>query len=174
MSRELVRERIAAQRAWLRAELARSIQRRTAARAGSVGAAPARAASRGYRSRVDPESEPGGPAPSVLERLRGRFGDLAVPRVSTATGEEDPQAGATESGVLSRLGKRAVPATRFRVDGEIARGGMGAILAEDGRGEERSSTSAWPRRAWAGWRRRASASRTRWADSRRRSATITR
>jgi len=75
------------------------------------------------------------PPPSLAERLRRRFGSEVDPRIDlgqesapapTAPGS---QAFATSSSAtLSRLSTRQGSMGRYRLQGEIARGGMGAIL----------------------------------------------
>lgn len=79
-------------------------------------------------------------SPSLAARLRERFGHDLDPRVDLASGPRAPassparpttkapsSAGGTGE-VLHRLGERAGASSRYRIDGEIARGGMGAIL----------------------------------------------
>ena len=79
-------------------------------------------------------------SPSLAARLRERFGQDLDPRVDLASGPRAPastparpttkppsSAGGTGE-VLHRLGERAGASSRYRIDGEIARGGMGAIL----------------------------------------------
>ncbi len=69
---------------------------------------------------------------SLIARLRRELGKDIDPGVSLAgdpeedSGEEAPSRGT--SGVLGRIETHSKLATRYRLDGEIARGGMGAIL----------------------------------------------
>ena len=89
-------------------------------------------------------NEPPGPDPdasrSLAARLRDRYGCDLDPRIDLASqprpGQQPPASSPTQtpssSGgtglVLHRLGERSGAASRYRVAGEIARGGMGAIL----------------------------------------------
>jgi len=72
---------------------------------------------------------------SLVERLRDQFGAEVDPGISLAPASKFKELEPTgdgqrmhSSGVLSRLESRGSLATRYRLDGEIARGGMGAIL----------------------------------------------
>ncbi len=67
-------------------------------------------------------------SPSILERLKGRLGPERVPRITLDAGAGDAAQPDSPPSVLKRLESRLTPSTRFRVEGEIARGGMGAIL----------------------------------------------
>ena len=80
-----------------------------------------------------------GPEPSdrvsLVERLREQFGSEIDPGISLEPSTKLPEVALgvsgdalPSSGVLSRLESRGSLATRYRLDGEIARGGMGAIL----------------------------------------------
>lgn len=75
----------------------------------------------------------------LAERLRQKYGSEIDPKISLdreptggATAPLEPvgpdRSGGASSGVLKRLGTRGPLDTRYRVDREIARGGMGAIL----------------------------------------------
>ena len=74
-------------------------------------------------------------SPSIAARLRERYGAEVDPAVELNPDDERTR-GATEpgprsaitGGVLARLGSRGQGASRYSVRGEIARGGMGAIL----------------------------------------------
>ncbi len=75
------------------------------------------------------------PPPSLAERLRRRFGPEVDPRIdlgqesSPAPAAPGSQAFATSSSAtLNRLSTRGTSTGRYRLHGEIARGGMGAIL----------------------------------------------
>jgi formylglycine-generating enzyme required for sulfatase activity/serine/threonine protein kinase len=63
---------------------------------------------------------------SLGERLRERFGPAADPGVSLQ-GVAEPAAGFT-SAVIERLAGRTRTFARYQIEGEVARGGMGAIL----------------------------------------------
>ncbi len=75
------------------------------------------------------------PQPSLAARLRERYGTDVDPRVeldSESAKIEEARAraapSAPASSVIGRLSTRGPVATRYRMQGEIARGGMGAIL----------------------------------------------
>jgi serine/threonine protein kinase len=72
------------------------------------------------------------PDRTIVARLREKFGDEVDPEVTLAEGSDRPAEPSAEdeqgSGIMSRLGERSTPSTRYRIEGEIARGGMGAIL----------------------------------------------
>jgi serine/threonine protein kinase len=77
----------------------------------------------------DPDATPGSDL-SFAARLARRFGAGVDPRIDLGS---DAQAAAAGDGdhppsTLERLGSRGAAATRYRVQREIARGGMGAIL----------------------------------------------
>ncbi|MEM9381110.1 MAG: serine/threonine-protein kinase [Planctomycetota bacterium] len=79
-----------------------------------------------------PDDPPSDSERSLRSRLQHLVGSDVDPEVSlpaepSATGD---RAGtdAPSSGVLERLGAHASDTTRYRIDGEVARGGMGAIL----------------------------------------------
>jgi serine/threonine-protein kinase len=67
---------------------------------------------------------------NLAERLRLRFGDTVDPRIELPpTIQAASSAGSsTSSAVLRRLQARGPLSSRYRLDGELARGGMGAIL----------------------------------------------
>ncbi len=64
---------------------------------------------------------------SFAERLKARYGDGVDPQVDL---DDDAvsQGGGLSSEVLERLSDRGPASMRYRLQGEIARGGMGAIL----------------------------------------------
>jgi formylglycine-generating enzyme required for sulfatase activity/serine/threonine protein kinase len=74
--------------------------------------------------------DPGQPAkqPSVAERLRAKFGPGVNPTISLEVAEEPSKTSRPPSGILERLGAHGLKESRYRLRGEIARGGMGAIL----------------------------------------------
>jgi serine/threonine protein kinase/formylglycine-generating enzyme required for sulfatase activity len=66
------------------------------------------------------------PEGSLSQRLRQRFGGDVDPKVELpdeAAGSGDPP-----SDVMSRLAERGPASTRYRLRGEVAQGGMGAVL----------------------------------------------
>ncbi len=79
-------------------------------------------------------------SPSLAARLRARYGQDLDPRVDLASGPrgaspsperpttKPPSSAGGTGEVLHRLGERAGASSRYRIEGEIARGGMGAIL----------------------------------------------
>ncbi|MFT5285017.1 MAG: serine/threonine protein kinase/Tfp pilus assembly protein PilF [Planctomycetota bacterium] len=76
-----------------------------------------------------------GSSVSLVDRLRKQFGSDVDPEItlgSPSSGEHPTlgpeRSGGASSGVLSRLGSRPALTTRYHLEGEIARGGMGAIL----------------------------------------------
>ncbi|MBI5364725.1 MAG: serine/threonine protein kinase [Planctomycetes bacterium] len=79
---------------------------------------------------------PSGPKPpaSIAARLKQRFGADVDPEIELvkepeARGDRSTSSrSAPASTVLDRLGERGSMATRYKLRGEIARGGMGAIL----------------------------------------------
>ena len=87
---------------------------------------------------------PATPAPdpaashSLAAKLRARYGCDLDPRIDLAaeprpaalspSSERSPTGAGATSEVLHRLGERSAAASRYRLAGEIARGGMGAIL----------------------------------------------
>ena len=80
-------------------------------------------------------NEPSDPtvAPSVAERLRRIHGAEVDPRVDLESSGRTEVRGSEprrpqSSALLQRLGTRSVASSRYRLHGEIARGGMGAIL----------------------------------------------
>ncbi|MFO1031178.1 MAG: tetratricopeptide repeat protein [Planctomycetota bacterium] len=91
-------------------------------------------------------NEPAGPDPdasrSLAARLRDRYGCDLDPRIdlgsqprpgtptpaSSSSSSKPPSSSGGTDEVLHRLGERSGAASRYRVAGEIARGGMGAIL----------------------------------------------
>ena len=89
-------------------------------------------------------SPPDPGTPSLAARLRARYGQDVDPRVELASGprpatpalpppgskpaSKPPSSAGGTGEVLHRLGERAGASSRYRIDGEIARGGMGAIL----------------------------------------------
>jgi formylglycine-generating enzyme required for sulfatase activity/serine/threonine protein kinase len=81
-----------------------------------------------------PQPEPG--AERVVKRLLREFGEEVDPRVSLGESETEPEpraAGAPSSGgeqsdMLERLEAHGIRGGRYKVTGEVARGGMGVIL----------------------------------------------
>jgi WD40 repeat protein/serine/threonine protein kinase len=69
----------------------------------------------------------GGSARSLAERLRQRYGNVD-PGLSIDRPPSPARPASTGSGTLERLEAHAPRATRYQTRGEIARGGMGAIL----------------------------------------------
>src|SRR6185436_16889242 len=65
-----------------------------------------------------------GNSPSFAERLRERYGESADPRVTLA--EAAPDSVAAE--LLTRLSGRSEVNGRYRLKGELARGGQGAVM----------------------------------------------
>jgi len=67
---------------------------------------------------------------SLINRLRAAFGEDVDPGIALPEDEQVSAAGQRpeSSGLVSRLKARVVASTRYRMDGEIGRGGMGAIL----------------------------------------------
>ena len=67
---------------------------------------------------------------SLLQRLRASFGDEVDPGIALPEDEKGSAAReqAKSSGLVGRLKARVIASTRYRVEGEIGRGGMGAIL----------------------------------------------
>ncbi|HVS18430.1 MAG TPA: serine/threonine-protein kinase, partial [Planctomycetota bacterium] len=63
---------------------------------------------------------------SLADKLRAHFGGEVDPQV-TLEHESAPRSDFTRE-VLSRLGGRGPAATRYRIQGEVAHGGMGAVL----------------------------------------------
>jgi serine/threonine protein kinase/tetratricopeptide (TPR) repeat protein len=64
---------------------------------------------------------------NFADRLRERYGDGVDPEVSI--GGDTPQSlGPATSELLKRLADQGVRSPRYKVEGEVARGGMGAIL----------------------------------------------
>ncbi len=81
------------------------------------------------------DSAPGSPPLSIAERLRRVHGrevdpriELGAPRPAAVPAAGEPRS-PSSSRVLGRLGTHAALASRYTLEGEIARGGMGAILA---------------------------------------------
>ncbi len=84
---------------------------------------------------MQPPEEKPRPAQSLAARLRQRFGTEVDPQVELPSDPEpeslltEGAAGPTSSGdMLDRLETRGQTASRYQLRGEIARGGMGAIL----------------------------------------------
>jgi formylglycine-generating enzyme required for sulfatase activity/serine/threonine protein kinase len=67
-----------------------------------------------------------GVEPSLAAQLETRFGTDVDPQITLES--EEPLRGDVSSAVLSRLAGRGPASTRYRVKGEIAHGGMGAVL----------------------------------------------
>ncbi len=64
---------------------------------------------------------------NFADRLRKQYGDGVDPEVSI--GGDTPQSlGAATNELLKRLAEQVVRSPRYKVEGEVARGGMGAIL----------------------------------------------
>ncbi len=63
---------------------------------------------------------------SLTDKLQSHFGKDVDPKV-TLEAEEQAEAGSS-SEILSRLGSRGPVSTRYRIQGEVAHGGMGAVL----------------------------------------------
>src|SRR6187399_1408145 len=64
---------------------------------------------------------------SFAARLKKKYGAGVDPQVSLG-GEENADSGAGSSRLLDRLAEQGVKSARYRLEGEVARGGMGAIL----------------------------------------------
>jgi len=81
-------------------------------------------------SAAESELRRSSPTPSLAERLKARFGDGVDPRVQLERGaSSEPSDGSSpSSAVLRRLTARGPVSGRYRLEGELARGGMGAIL----------------------------------------------
>lgn len=79
-----------------------------------------------------PENSDDPQGASLIQRLHEDYGVELDAQVTLAPDSElsrEPQDSAAPStGTLKRLSSHTSPTTRYRVDGEIARGGMGAIL----------------------------------------------
>jgi len=74
-------------------------------------------------------------SPTLSERLKQRFGLDVDPRIDLPadSGRPAPEPGSSalswpSSGVIRRMSERRAASGRYRMEGEIARGGMGAIL----------------------------------------------
>lgn len=70
-------------------------------------------------------------APATLaQRIKARFGPEVDPRVDLAATLHTPrrQSSSPTAEVYQRLAARSPQSTRYRIEGEIARGGMGAIF----------------------------------------------
>ena len=63
---------------------------------------------------------------SLAERLSTRYGSEVDPKISLAEEPTDPEG--FSSDVLERLAGRGPASTRYRLKGEVAHGGMGAVL----------------------------------------------
>src|SRR5262245_4943259 len=63
-----------------------------------------------------------GPAKSLTDKLQSHYGKDLDPKV-TLEAEERAEAG-NSSEILSRLGSRGPASTRYRIQGEVAHGGM--------------------------------------------------
>jgi serine/threonine protein kinase/Flp pilus assembly protein TadD len=64
---------------------------------------------------------------NFADRLRRRYGDGVDPEVSIG-GDEPQSLGTATNELLKRLAEHGVRSPRYKVEGEVARGGMGAIL----------------------------------------------
>ena len=72
-------------------------------------------------------SQTGGRSRSFARRLRARHGESVDPAISL--GDEGGESGRSPSStVLARLMAKGTTTERYELHGEIARGGMGAIL----------------------------------------------
>ncbi len=67
-------------------------------------------------------------AESLGARLERRFGASADPGISLAAQAPDTEAASGSSELIRRLAQLAPATTRYHIEGEVARGGMGAIL----------------------------------------------
>jgi len=76
---------------------------------------------------------------SFAARLKQEYGEGVDPEVSLDRPASGAQSGAS-SELLRRLADHGLKQTRYRVEGELARGGMGAILR------------VWTRTCGARWR----------------------
>jgi formylglycine-generating enzyme required for sulfatase activity/serine/threonine protein kinase len=65
---------------------------------------------------------------TLSERLRSRYGSEVDPKVTLTLESEGPESSGQSSDVLMRLSERRGVTHRYRPEGEIARGGMGAVL----------------------------------------------
>jgi formylglycine-generating enzyme required for sulfatase activity/serine/threonine protein kinase len=77
-------------------------------------------------ARVDAIRRQCGLKGSILARIETRFGPGVDPQVSLERELQGPASFSSE--VLSRLAGRTPASTRYRVHGEVAHGGMGAVL----------------------------------------------
>jgi len=82
-----------------------------------------------------PDPEPSGSAPQepFAARLRAKYGEGVDPEVSlggepTGPGEAEAQSGSATDELLRRLSEHGLKSPRYKLEGEVARGGMGAIL----------------------------------------------
>jgi len=80
----------------------------------------------GHWSKVEAVRRQHGLGGSLSEKLKTQYGSGVDPQV-TLEGEEQVR-GDFSSEVLSRLAGRGPASTRYRVKGEVAHGGMGAVL----------------------------------------------
>jgi formylglycine-generating enzyme required for sulfatase activity/serine/threonine protein kinase len=70
----------------------------------------------------------GSPEPSLSERLRARYGPGVDPGITLEPEGADATPAEFDSEVLSRLSSHTGTSGRYRIQGEVARGGQGAIL----------------------------------------------
>src|SRR5262245_52056094 len=61
---------------------------------------------------------------SLSQRLEKRYGSQVDPKVTL----EKPESDSASSALLQRLSQHAPSSSRYQLQGELARGGMGAIL----------------------------------------------
>src|SRR5215831_10345698 len=64
---------------------------------------------------------------SFAARLRKKYGDGVDPEVSLGGADPQPPT-STTSDLLKRLAEHGLKSPRYKLEGEVARGGMGAIL----------------------------------------------
>jgi formylglycine-generating enzyme required for sulfatase activity/serine/threonine protein kinase len=73
-------------------------------------------------------SPPPTPAPSLAERIRARYGPGVDPDITLEPQGADAKSSDFSAEVLARLASRPDASGRYRIQGEVARGGQGAVL----------------------------------------------
>ena len=76
----------------------------------------------------DSSEKRSGPEAPFSERLRAQYGSDVDPRVTLSLETDGSESSELNSDVLTRLSQRGHVTNRYRLESEIARGGMGAVL----------------------------------------------